>query len=354
MATLGTSVFTYADWAARVDPQGKIGTIIELLSQSNEILNDMLMLEGNLPTGHQTTVRTGLPSATWRLLNYGVPNVKDTTAKVVEGAGLLEAFNNIDEAIAELNGNTASFRMSTTMAVLEGMSQQMASTLIYGNTAVNPERFMGLAPRYNTVNTASAQTAFNVIDAGGTGSDNTSIWIVTWGANTAHGFFPKGSRAGLEQNVLQNAGTNDKWPVTDANGNTYMAYKEQFKWRLGLAVCDWRFIVRICNIDVSDLQTVNAANLINAIIRGLNRFPVGGIRTNYVQKTDAPSIRDSMGRTVIYMNRTVATYLQLQATNKTNVLLQMNQFAGGGPVMSFAGVPVRIVDAILNTESRIT
>lgn len=352
MAVLGTNVLTYADWASRVDPDGKVGAIVELLSQVNTILEDMLVLEGNLPTGHQSIVRTGIPQGTWRLLNYGVPNVKSTTAKVVDTAGLLEAFNNIDEEIAELNGNTQSFRMSEASAVIQGMSQQMAATIFYGNTAVNPERFMGLAPRYNTLVTATAQTANNVLDAGGTGSDNTSIWIVTWSGDTIHGFFPKGSRAGLEHNPLKN-GNGDKWPVTDANGNTYMAYKEQFKWKLGLAVRDWRFAVRIANIDVSDLATVNAANIINILIRGLNRLPVGGVRFSPAQRTDAPSIRESMGRTVIYANRTIFTYLQLQATNKTNVQLQMQQYAGGGPVLSFLGVPIRPVDAILNNESQV-
>lgn len=348
MAVLGTTVLTYADWAKRVDNDYRIATIVELLSQTNEIMLDMLVLEGNLPTGHKTTVRTGLPTATWRLLNYGVPNGKSTTAQIVDTCGLLETFNNIDEEIAELNGNTQAFRMSETMAFLEGMNQQMASTLMYGNTAVNPERFMGFAPRYNTVSTASAQTAWNVIDAGGTGSDNASIWIVTWGPNTVHGIFPKGSRAGLEHNPLPG-----KWPVLDANGNQYMAYKEQYKWKLGLTVRDWRYVVRICNIDVSDLSTVNAANLINALIRGLRRLPTAPITASPVQTSDTPSIQGVMGRTAIYCNRTISTFLDLQATNKTNVLLQLQQF-DGRPVTTFRSIPVRTVDALLNTEARLT
>jgi len=80
MATVGATALTYMDWAKRVDDGYKIASIIELLSQTNEILDDMLVVEGNLPTGHKTTVRTGLPQATWRLLNLGVPNTKSTTA----------------------------------------------------------------------------------------------------------------------------------------------------------------------------------------------------------------------------------------------------------------------------------
>src|SRR5215469_471762 len=84
MATIGATALTYADWAKRMDDGYHVAVIIELLSQTNEILDDMLVVEGNLPTGHKTTVRTGLPQATWRLLNTGVPNAKSTTAQIVD------------------------------------------------------------------------------------------------------------------------------------------------------------------------------------------------------------------------------------------------------------------------------
>src|SRR6516164_1468930 len=150
MAVLGATALTYADWAKRVEDGYRIASIIELLSQTNEILEDMLVLEGNLPTGHKTTVRTGLPQATWRLLNQGVPNAKSTTAQIVDTVGNLETYAVIDKDIADLNGNTAEFRLSEVRAFLEGMSQQVARTIVYGNQFVNPEQFTGLAPRYST------------------------------------------------------------------------------------------------------------------------------------------------------------------------------------------------------------
>src|SRR5215831_12605422 len=184
MATLSTTALTYADWAKRMGDDYRVMAIIELLSQTNEILDDMLVVEGNLPTGHKTTVRTGLPQATWRLLNQGVPNAKSTTAQIVDTCGNLETYSVIDKDIADLNGNTAEFRLSEVRAFLEGMSQQVSATLFYGNQGVNPERFTGLAPRYSTVLTTNSQTAANVLDAGGTASTNTSIWIATWGSDT--------------------------------------------------------------------------------------------------------------------------------------------------------------------------
>src|SRR5437868_1813809 len=225
MATLGATAITYADWAKRIDDEDgrlKIAMIIELLSQTNEILDDMLVVEGNLPTGHKTTVRTGLPQATWRLLNTGVPNAKSTTAQIVDTCGNLETYSVIDKDIADLNGNTAEFRLSEVKAFLEGMSQQVASTLIYGNQFVNPERFTGFAPRYSSVATATSQTAANVLDGGGVASTNTSIWGVVWGSDTCHATFPKGKITGLQHRDM------GEWPVQDASLNTYQAYRDHF------------------------------------------------------------------------------------------------------------------------------
>lgn len=350
MATLPPTsgvALTLADWAARVDDNKQIASIVELLSQSNEIMDDMLVMEGNLPTGHKTTIRTGLPSATWRLLNYGVAQSKSTTAQIVDAIGNLEAFSRIDRDLADLNGNTAEFRLSESKAFLEAMTQQMASTLIYGNTNVNPERFMGLAPRFNTLTTSSAQTAYNVINAGGTGADNTSIWLVVWGPDTVHGIFPRGKPTGLRREDM------GQLTVYDANSLPYIAYQEHYKWELGLSVKDWRYVVRICNIDVSDLTGTSAANLINLLVRAVHRPPTMPRSAAPVQTADAPSISGFRGRAVLYCNRVVSTYLDLQAMNKTNVLLQMTEW-NGAPVTLFRGIPIRTVDAILSNEATIT
>ena len=346
MAVIGSTALTYADWAKRLDDGYHVATIIELLSQTNEILDDMLVVEGNLPTGHKTTVRTGLPQATWRLLNTGVPNAKSTTAQLVDTCGNLETYAVIDKDVADLNGNTADFRLSEVKAFLEGMSQQVAATLIYGNQFINPERFTGFAPRYSTVNSANSQTAANVLDGGGTASTNTSLWIVVWGPDTTHATFPKGKITGLQHRDM------GEWPVQDASGNTYRAYRDHFKWEIGLVGRDWRYVVRISNIDVTQLSGVNAANLINLLVRGLYRLPTAPAGATTIQTSDTPEVRANMGRTVIYANRILRTYLDLQAMNKTNVLLRIEEF-DGKPVTTFRSIPIRTCDAILNNEARV-
>lgn len=355
MATLPPSTaiaLTFADWAKRFDDANdmKVATIVELLSLTNQIMDDMLVVEGNLATGHKTTVRTGLPTVTWRLLNYGVVQSKSTTAQITDTVGNLEAFGKVDKDLVALNGGSAAFRLSENQAFIEAMSQEMARTVIYGNTGTNPEKFMGLAPRYNS--TSGAASSANVIDAGGTGSDNTSIWLVVWGERTIHGIFPKGKKAGLEHEDL------GIFPTLDPNGATFLAYLDHYKWELGMTVRDWRYAVRICNIDVSDLQTGSAANIVNLLIRAVYRIPTlpAGIAAVQTQGssgvTGAPMI-GPQGRAVIYANRVVATALDQQANAKTTLALQNQTDTNGKPILAFRNIPIRIVDAILNTEARI-
>lgn len=350
MAILQNTVLTLADWAARKDPDGTTADVVNLLSQTNEVLEDMLWKEGNLPTGNKTTVRTGLPAAYWRLMNAGVPRGKSTTAQITDTCGMLETYSFIDKALADLEGNTASFRLSEDMAFLDGMNQQMAQTLFYGSPSSNIASFMGLAPRYPTVTTSSgAANAVNVLDAGGTGSTNASIWGICWGATTAFGIFPKGSQAGLNQTDVTTPA-----PVSDGNGGFFQAYQTHFKWDCGLVVRDWRYIFRIANIDTTLLTGGSAANLISLLVAAVNKWPTQPSTVGPVQAATQASGGQplSFGRPALYMNRTLRTALDLQAMNKTNVLLQMEQW-NGKPVTTFRGIPCRTVDALLNNEARV-
>lgn len=347
MATLGLlGKVTLLEWAKSLDPNGSISKVVELLSQSNEILQDMPFIEGNLPTGHKTTVRTGIPPGVWRQMYQGVPPVKTLRAQVTDTCGMLENRSEVDKDLVELNGNTAEFRLSEASGIVEGLNQQMCQTLIYGNTSINPERFMGLAPRFSAI--SGAANAQNIIDAGGTGSVNTSVWLVVWGPDTVTGIFPKGSKAGL---VHEDLGIIDAF---DANQNRFRAYADRWQWKNGLTVRDWRYIVRICNIDATDLvtQATTQANtaatlLIKLMVRALARIPFMG-----------------KGTAVFYANRTVKEMLAIQALDRSQNAVgfvpgtaQFGTLAPGSVnngTVTVLGVPVRTVDQILSTEARVT
>lgn len=331
MATIQPSLPTLYDHAKRLDPDGKIANIVELLTEENEMLQDAVFLEGNLTTGHQTTVRTGLPETTWRSLNYGVQPSKSTTAQITDTCGLLESYATVDEALVELNGNTAAFRLSEERSFREAMSQEMARTLIYGNEGITPAAFTGFAPRFNNLNAGNAE---NIVDAGGTGAENTSIWMVTWGDQTAHGIFPKGTKAGLDVDDL---GLGMVRAPTEGGGEGDMkAYRTHYKWRAGLTVRDWRYVVRIGNIDTQKLNDVSyTKTLLNMLITATETRP-----------------SSSYGRTVFYCNKKVRTALRFAILDKIANNLTWETVAGKR-VMMFDEIPIRRADAILNTEARI-
>jgi len=347
MAVLGANYLTLMDWAKRVDDDGRMAIIVDLLSQANEMMDDMLWMEGNQTDGYKTTVRTGLPSGTWRQLYQGVTPGKSTAAQITERTGNLEAYSVIDKDLADLNGNTAEFRLGEDASFFEGMTQQMQGALLYSNALETPAQIMGLAPRYNTLSTSEAETANNVIDMGGSGSTNTSIWFMQWGPNTCFGIFPKGKIGGLQHKDL------GEWTNVNSNGSRYQVYQSHFKWESGLCVRDWRAVVRLANIDVTALSGVNAANIINGLIRAAHLFPTAPRGVANVQAATRPSGVVGQGRFAIYVNRTVGTFLDLQALNKTNVLLTMDEW-DGRPVTMFRGVPIRTVDQLLSTEDAVT
>jgi hypothetical protein len=327
-ATLSTGAMTLIDYAKLLDPNDQVARIIELLSQTNEILLDMPFMEGNLVTGHRTTVRTGLPDVFWRLLNQGVAPSKAHTAQIDEQCGMLEAYAQVDRALADLGGNRAGVRLSNARAFLEAMNNEMASTLIYGSASA-PEEFIGLAARYSST---TAGNGDNVILAGGTGStDNTSIYLIAWGEETICGIYPKGSKAGLShedlgEKLIQNAG--------GVTGALMMALVDHWEWKCGLALKDWRYGVRIANIDVSNLSSASdAADLLHFMADAEERLP------------------NELGNRAFYANRTVIRFLRHQTREQVS--------AGGGitfeniagkRVRMFGTSPVRVTDALLNTE----
>ena len=333
MSGIGTAG-TLQDVARRLDPNGKIDKIVELLAQTNPILDDMIFSEANDGTSHKTTVRTGLPTGTWRKLNYGVQPEKSTTAQVVDACGMLETYSQVDKALADMSGDKAGFLLSESQAFLVGMNQTMASALFYGDSTVDKEKIMGLHARYNAYGTDNTKSSWNVIHGGGVGSDNTSVWLVVWGPNTVHGIYPKGSKAGLSHKDLGEV------TVTLSDGSMYQAYRSHYKWDIGLTVRDWRYVVRIANIDVGDLADAGTssfagADLINLMVQALHKVP---------------NMR--MGRPVFYANRTIATALDLIANNRSTLALKTSEVEGQ-PVTSFRGIPIRETDGILDIEAAV-
>lgn len=323
MAALSDTLPSYLDWARRLGPDGNIDTIIEILSEENPTLEDCVVLEANGPLSHRTTVRSGIPAGTWRRLNYGVPVQKGKTKQITDTVGSLETYAEVDKDLADLNGNTAAWRMSEEAAYVEGLSQTMANTIIYGNTDTDPERFMGLAERYNDL---SADNGRMVVQSatGDTGSDNTSIWGIVWGPRSVHKIFPKGSTAGLSFKDLGEVTLEDDATPT----GLFQGYRSHYQWKAGLVLRDWRQVTRI-QVDVADFPT---ENVIDLMIEGYNQLK-----------------SPNNGRLVWYTTRAVKTILDKEAVNKTNMALAQQQQDNGGPMTTFWGAPVKMLEALLSS-----
>ncbi len=332
MAIMSNNNPTLLDLAKATDPNGSIADVAELLTETNEILMDATFVEGNLPTGHRTTIRTGLPKPTWRKLYGGVQPTKGKTAQVDEATGMLEAYAEVDKALADLASNTAAFRMLEERAHIEGLNQEMANTLFFGDESVNPERFTGLSARYNSL---SADNGENIISAGGTGGDNTSIWLILWSPMTVHGIIPKGSTAGLQR---QDMGEVTIENVDGSNGRM-QAYRSHYRWDAGISVRDWRYVVRIPNIDKSLLTRdgKSGANLPDLMHDAMNMIP-----------------NLSMGRAAWYCSRNTLSFIRKQVANSTSGSTLEMKDVGGTMQTEFAGIPIRRCDALSADEARVT
>ena len=330
MATVGTRNLTLADVSRRLDPKGKVDKVVELLNETNEMLMDMVFVECNDGTTHKSTIRTGLPGGTWRKLYGGIQSTKSSTQQVVDTCGMLEALPKIDIDVVDKSGDPQGTLLSEHTPHLEGLNQDVSDAFWYGDTTLNPEQFHGLHQRYNVLSTDKTLSGYNIIDGGGTGSDNCSVWMITWGDTLCHMLYPKGSKAGLNQDNLGKQLT-----AADDNSGDFLAYVTHYKWDIGLCVRDWRAVGRICNVDISNLEAESsAADLIKLMIRLSERVK-------------------GSGRRAWYMPERVRTMLRIQMVDNTNVNLTFDNVEGK-QVMSFDKIPVRVSDALLLTEARIT
>tara|TARA_R100000781_G_scaffold111948_1_gene78795 strand:- start:210 stop:1214 length:1005 start_codon:yes stop_codon:yes gene_type:complete len=334
MAVLSVRNPTLLDLAKATDPDGRIATIVEILNETNEVLEDMVWMEGNLPTGHRTTIRSGIPTPTWRKLYGGVQPTKSTNVQVTDNCGMLEAYAEIDKALADLNNNTAAFRLSEDRPHIEGIAQEIADTLFYGNEGTEPEAFTGFAPRYNSL---SAENADNIIVGGGSGSDNGSIWLVVWGESTCHGVIPKGSSAGLQHRDMGEVTLEDA--SDGSNSGRMQAYRTHYRFDAGLTVRDWRYVVRIPNIDKSTLvkDAASGADLNDLMFQASERVP-----------------NLNAGKACFYMSRDMRTFLRRQNANLRSGSTLSYDEVGGRKVMSFHGIPIKRCDALAADEALVS
>ena len=299
--------------------------IVEFQKQTNPILEELVLTQCNNKTVHKATVRTALPEIAWRMLNRGVVPTKSGKAQVTFSCGVVEALAQIDELELKYYDFDNMYRLQENRAHQIAMNNKMAQTLFYGNEKVNPAGFTGLGAYYFSKDPAKCKAADYVIDAGGTGNNLTSLYMVVWSTNTICGIYPEDTVAGFEYI------DNGRQKSYDDKGGELYVYESQYRWNLGLAVRDYRYAVRICNIDTSAIDSGFIDRMIDAYYR--------------IENVNA-------GKAAIYCNRQTNAALTKIAQGKSNVNLTVESF-GGKPVVQFYGMPIRMSDGILNTEEQV-
>lgn len=326
MPTLNNT-YSLVEQAKRIDPDGTQAIIAEVLNRkTGQLLAEAPWLPSNDIWTHKTTRRGTLPAGSRRRLNQRITQSISKTTEIMDVIENIEDYSDVDAALCDSMPSPAIFRAGEADAFVEGIGQTLASDVIYGDAGADPDGMNGFAPRLATIDDRF------VIGQGGTGSDVTSIYIVTWGRDTVHLIYPKNMAATL------GVKHSDKGKVTSETSEGLMeVYRDHYVVRCGLSVRHPRAIGRLANIESAGAtNTFDEDNLI-AIIN--NMVTNAGTR--------------------IYCNETIKTQMQIRLKDKTNVYF--TQDSGGNglsgmPLMRFQGIPIRDMDReiLLNTESAIS
>ena len=332
MAAIGLA-HTMSDLRKMLTPTGAIDHVMEVLNESNPILQDVRWMEGDLPIGNKTTVRASLPSPSIRRINRGTAATKGTVKQIIDVCMNLEDRSAVDIELLSGKPNPAQYRLAEADAHIEGMGQYVARQLLYGDLDADPDTFNGIMTRYNTLKGGKGTPGYQVISGGTAGTNtNTSIYFVDWGDRRVTGIYPKGTTAGLTHRDL---GESD---VFDAEGRPFRAVQDLYTWKLGLAVYNVRSIARVCNIDATKLETLSDAaqrDLMNKFIFAKNRL-------------------QNPANPIAYVSDKLYSFLECYLNNKNNVHVTRQDFMNAPPKLYLAGIEIKKMDCQLDTEAAVT
>lgn len=336
MATVGNLALTLNDLRKRQAPDGTLDYIVEMLAQSNPIMQDLKMMEGNLPTGNQTTQRTSIPEPSIRRFNQGVGYTKTSTRQIVDTCMKLEDRSLVDVEILKLYSDKEAFRASEDAGHIEGFAQKVAQAFIYGDIDKDPEEFNGLAARYNVIGGEKNSYGHQVISAGTPGTKtNTSMFLVGFGDRTVAGIYPKNGYAGLKMQDLGEADAFDK------DGKPYRALQTLFQWNIGLTVRDPRAVAALRNIDVKSLSGMDSAGrlaVINKLVEVKNR----------IRNLQAAGVSYYW-----YVNDDMQNFIEQYLLDKNNVHVTRQELMGKMPELYLMGIPVHKLDCMTATEAAV-
>lgn len=344
MAVLASQAMTWADLVTKLGPDGKsIGTVAEVLNEHNVVMQDGAFVTCNSGLEHKTLVRAGLPAVAWSTIGDFMTPSKSATRSQKFVTGFARSLSQVPQDILDLAADEAAVRISEADPHLEAMAQEFEYMFFNGNTSTNPKGFDGLAAYYNALPVSTNNASNQVITGAGSGSDNTSIWLVRHGANATGIIVPEGIPMGIQRE------DHGQQRETDGSGGVRYVQEEEFKLHAGVMIKDYRANARVANIDVSD-AVAGSVNLFTLMVTAWHRARMP--KYNYTAKDQA-----YLGaKACWYMNTTMYEVLDKQNRNATlHPALQLTyREIAGEEVTMFRGLPIRVTDGITNTEAALS
>jgi hypothetical protein len=302
------------------DNNGDLIPIAEVLAETNAMLQDIPWTEANEKTSHLSGQRASEPAGKTRRYNRGVTTSVSALENSRDVIEMLEDYSFVDEWLIEHSGNGAAVRTRHDLGFLSGMSKTQASRLLYGNNAADEDQMTGLSTRMSTLN------SLNIVNNGGSGADVTSIYMVQWGLNgKVYGIYPTGAGTG---GIMKR--DNGRVQKVDSSDRKLYGWETQFDLQFGLVVEDPRCIARVANI-----ETAGAVNL-------FDWEPVIDAQTQ---------MRNGGQDAIAYVSRKIWAAILKEAINKPNNMLTMANVFGDGMIPTLNGMPVRLMEAISETET---
>ena len=341
MATKGSRYITFRDLQSGRTPAGFVDKdVVDLVTQENPVLQDVLWKQCNKGREDVVTIRSGLPEAVVRAFYEGWKGTKSSKRQVTNVCCRCTTGIEFDWSLYDQDQDKAAFLADEQRAHSGVLGDKVASLLFYGDTAGDPKGINGFAKTFGAYGPTSGasmvtddkKAAFYCLDGGDSGANQArrSIFIVGWGAKSAHGIYPQGTSAGIEIGQLT------KQFVDDGDGGRLQMGLQEMNWHAGLNIRDFRYCGRIANINVLTDPTADGATDVTKLVRKL------------VTRVKATGVTQRM-----YMCRLVFEAIAEQFEKKTQAnavkYSDLEQKKSG----SLLGIPVEFCDCMNGDEAAV-
>ena len=332
MALIG-DLYNLSDVAKITLNNGKFAKAFDVIAEMNPIVDDVPFVPSNDGETYKSTELTGYPTTYYRMVNQGIPVSTDNEKMIRNSfAQLANAYQIDRKLVTGTKESIDAFMARKDLRYVTSLMDSLATTMVYGDSATETDKFTGLAARLSVPSTNYKEAGYNLISGGGSGSDNTSMYGVVWSGDGAFGFYPEGSQAGLKITRMRDV------EIRDSGGtNEFIGHKNFYEMDAGLVVTDWHHICRACNIDVSDLtfdKSGSSANLSDLLTR--LEIRMAGM----------------IGRPVIYVNKTIYSFLTRQVKETVGGNLGYQEVKGKR-ILDWNGIAIKQLTVIVNTEPTI-